>query len=295
MRPTTARSAALGIVLFFSCVALASAARPEPSSRRWEEKVEPRVLSAALVGRTEFLIYLAEQADLSGAYRLGTKVEKGRYVYERLTAVASDTQPAITRELDRLGDSITYFYVMSNIGGTGDVYIDGLFRETLSYGANQQGSENPTFGHKRTFSGLGGGTHELKVEHRTGAVYVDGFGFACEERSSADPLAPLFGSATSASAASAGEGPVIERAVTVGANDVDLSLVVEGASVPLTTRLLGPAGELLATGGALIQGLSASGLDAPLSGPGLYRVQVVAVPGTFQTLQISVARTVRVK
>jgi hypothetical protein len=193
------------------------------------------------------------------------------------------------------GDSITYFYVMSNIGGTGDVYIDGSFRETVSYGANQPGSENPTFGHKRTYSGLGAGTHNLRVEHRTGAVYVDGFGFACEEQSSADPVAPLFGSATSASTASVAEGPVIERAVEVGANDVDLSLVVEGASLPLTTRLLGPAGELLATGGALIQGLSASGLDAPLSGPGLYRVQVVAVPGTFQTLQISVARTVRVK
>jgi hypothetical protein len=192
------------------------------------------------------------------------------------------------------GDSITYFYVMSNIGGTGDIYIDGAFRETLSYGMNQSGPENPMFGHSRTYAGLGGGTHEFKVEHRTGAVYVDGFGFECEEESTADASAAAFGSVTSVSNASASEGPLIERTVQIGASDVEVSVVVEGSSVPLTVRLLDPLGNLVATGEALINGLTVSGLDAAVSTTGTYKVQVVNVPGAFSTVEISIARTVAV-
>jgi hypothetical protein len=191
------------------------------------------------------------------------------------------------------GDSITYFYVMSNIGGTADIYIDGAFRETLSYGANQSGPENPTFGHRRDYAGLGEGTHEFKVEHRTGAVYVDGFGFECEEESTADPAAAQFGSVTSVSTASASEGPVIERTVNVGAQDVEVSVVVEGSLVPLTVKLLDPLGNVIASGEALIQGLSASGLDTAVSSAGAYKVQVVNVPGAFSRIEVSTARTVR--
>ncbi len=77
-----------------------------------------------------------------------------------------------------------------------------------------------------------------------------------------------------------------------GSLDRDISVVVAGSVVPLTVRLLDPAGNLIATGDALIAGLSVSGLDKPVSAPGLYRVQVVNAPGSFSTIQISIARTV---
>lgn len=190
------------------------------------------------------------------------------------------------------GNSITFFYVMSNNGGTGDVYIDGTKQETLSFGPNQSGPENPTFGHKRTYAVAGNGPHEFRLEHRTGAVYVDGFGFECQAQATADPSASAFGSVTSVSTASALEGAIVERTVSIGPSDREVSVVVEGSSVPLTVRLLDPLGNIVATGEALISGLSASGLDAAVSSVGTYRVQVVNVAGAFSSVEISIARMV---
>jgi hypothetical protein len=65
--------------------------------------------------------------------------------------------------------------------------------------------------------------------------------------------------------------------------------------VPLTVRLRGPAGGLLATGGALLAGGTVSGLDAGVSAPGTYTVQVLNALGAFSRVEISVARTVRVE
>ena len=52
-------------------------------------------------GQTEFLVYLTEQADLSGAAALPTKEAKGAYVFEQLTAVAQRTQPPLIAALKK--------------------------------------------------------------------------------------------------------------------------------------------------------------------------------------------------
>jgi hypothetical protein len=190
------------------------------------------------------------------------------------------------------GGEITYHHVKSDIGGTADIYIDGVKRETLSYGPGGTGKENPTFGHSRIYNDLGSGQHELRIEHRTGAAYVDGFTIPCDS-GGADASAARFHSETSAGTASASEGALIERTITVGDRDVAVSVVVEGSLVPLTVRLLDPLNNVVASGQALISGLSASGLDAAVSRAGTYKVQVVNSVGAFQTIEISVARTVR--
>ena len=189
------------------------------------------------------------------------------------------------------GDEVTYFYAMSQRGGAADIYIDGDFVETLTYGDNQPGKENPTFGHSRTYAGLGPGSHELVIEHRYGAVYVDGFGFACDdEEASADSEAPASGSQTSASSASPSEGPVVERSVVTGADDRHLSVVVEGSLVPLTVQLIDPAGNLLATGDSLMGGAT-SGVDATVSQGGTYTVRILRDPASSQALEDSNARS----
>ena len=56
-------------------------------------KVDPLVLAqTAGGGQAEFLVVLADQADLSGAAGLATKIEKGRFVYQALLAKAQSTQ-----------------------------------------------------------------------------------------------------------------------------------------------------------------------------------------------------------
>jgi len=56
-------------------------------------KIDPWIVERlAEKGESEFLVFLGEQADLSGAAVLKTKAEKGRFVFDRLTAVAQRTQ-----------------------------------------------------------------------------------------------------------------------------------------------------------------------------------------------------------
>ena len=86
----------------------------------WRQKVDPTLLQAA--GKTdgaEFIVRLAEQADLSEARYLRTKDEKAWFVYERLTEVARRTQPAVTAELDAFGASYRPFWITNAIAVKG--------------------------------------------------------------------------------------------------------------------------------------------------------------------------------
>jgi hypothetical protein len=193
------------------------------------------------------------------------------------------------------GDAVTYHYVESNLGGSADLYLDGALVQTLSYGGGGNGKEVPTFGHSVTFDGLGAGEHELVIEHREGAVYVDGFEFSCADpQAGADASAVESRSATASDTVAPGGALLVRRDVPVGAADREVSVVVEGGAVPLTVRLLDPLGLVVASGGALVDGLSLSGLDTGVSRSGIYRLEVVRLPGTAQPLEISVARTYEV-
>ena len=68
----------------------------------WQAKVDPWVLENAGSGETEFLVFLKEQADLSGATLLRTKLEKGAFVYQRLTETARRTQGPVLAALEDL-------------------------------------------------------------------------------------------------------------------------------------------------------------------------------------------------
>jgi subtilisin family serine protease len=86
-------------------------AQPGP----WQTKVDPWVLETATQGETEFIVFLAEQADLSGAASLKTKLEKGIYVYQRLTEVAARTQPPVLAALESLGVEHRPYWVANMI------------------------------------------------------------------------------------------------------------------------------------------------------------------------------------
>ncbi|HEX6201594.1 MAG TPA: hypothetical protein VF100_01250, partial [Thermoanaerobaculia bacterium] len=139
----------------------------------------------------------------------------------------------------------------------------------------------------------GAGSHELVIAQRTGAVYVDGFEVPCaSEGDGADAGAVTSRSQTTTHAAKGSEGAVISRPIEVGPEVEHVSVLVEGALVPLTVRLLDPLGNLLATGGALLDGLAVSGVDGVPAAPGTYRLEVLNTAGALTNLQISTARTV---
>lgn len=185
------------------------------------------------------------------------------------------------------GTGITYFYGVASGGGTADLYVDGVYRQTVSYA----GPVVPSFGRSVTFSNLGPGAHELRIVHVSGLVTVDGFHIDCAS-GQADATAVEFRSITQTSTGSAAEGPILSRTVEVGPEDREVSVVVEGSALPLTVRLIDPTGDLIASGGALLAGSGLSGLDAVVTAPGTYTVQVVNTLTPGKTVGISIARTV---
>jgi subtilisin family serine protease len=101
---------------------LLSFAVPIPASQAplWQLKTDPWVLQTAQEGETEFLVFLGEQADLSGAAALSTKAEKGAYVYQKLTEVAGRTQPSLLAALRRMDVPYRPFWVANMVWVRGD-------------------------------------------------------------------------------------------------------------------------------------------------------------------------------
>jgi serine protease AprX len=105
----------------------AASARPGPRAApakpaaTWQAKVDPWVLASAANGRSDFLVVLRDQADLTAASGLATKAQKGAWVFRRLTKVAQATQPPVLAALDALGASRQSFWVANMIRVEGDV------------------------------------------------------------------------------------------------------------------------------------------------------------------------------
>ena len=75
-------------------------------------KIAPAIAAAIRSGGTRrLLLRMTQQADLSGAALLTNKIDKGRYVYAALRAVADHTQPAVCTKLAQMGMSCRPFYV----------------------------------------------------------------------------------------------------------------------------------------------------------------------------------------
>jgi serine protease AprX len=79
-------------------------------------KIAPWVLQHTADGKqAEFLVVLADQADLSGAEALTTKQEKGRYVYDALSNKSQNTQGPLLQWLRERGLEHRSFYIINAI------------------------------------------------------------------------------------------------------------------------------------------------------------------------------------
>jgi molybdopterin-binding protein len=87
-------------------------------------KLEAGLLTQLKAGPADFIVTMKEQADVSGASKLQTKVEKGQYVFDTLVATASRTQTDLRAYLDLQGVAYQSFYVINAIwvkGGSLDL------------------------------------------------------------------------------------------------------------------------------------------------------------------------------
>jgi subtilisin family serine protease len=113
----------LALITILSLVLGSGGAYQDSVDARWRSKVDPPVLTTAAGGETEFLITLNEQADLGEASKLKTKLEKGHYVYQQLTAVAARTQGPILAELAAWGVDHRPYWIANMIWVRGDLPV----------------------------------------------------------------------------------------------------------------------------------------------------------------------------
>ncbi len=110
----------ISILIIFS---LLFAPSTPANAAPWQSKVEPWVLETAAQGATEFLVMLREQADLSPAARLATKAERGKFIYQALTAAAGHSQPPVIAALQKMGAEYRSYWVVNAIWVRGDLSV----------------------------------------------------------------------------------------------------------------------------------------------------------------------------
>jgi hypothetical protein len=80
------------------------------------DKIDAHLLAEIQAeGQADFFIWMVEQADVSAAYQLQTKLEKGQYVFDTLQATAETTQRELRSYLDAQGVEYRPFYVANTI------------------------------------------------------------------------------------------------------------------------------------------------------------------------------------
>ncbi len=89
----------------------------------WTTKVDPWVLRKASGGPTECLVFLSEQADLSGAGALKTKAEKGAFVVRVLRETAERTQGPLIERLRETDVEFRPFWIANMIWVRGDLQL----------------------------------------------------------------------------------------------------------------------------------------------------------------------------
>ena len=122
------------LVLLLAAVPMGAIAAPRASDPL--AKVEALVLQElTLQGQTDYFIWMTAKADLTPAYALKTKLEKGQFVYETLVATAERTQKDLRAYLDKAGVAYQAFYIANKIlvyGGSYDVRVQVAARPDVA-------------------------------------------------------------------------------------------------------------------------------------------------------------------
>lgn len=105
------RSTCAAIVL----ILLSAGPLPAAQNSGWLSKIDSSVIEKMENEELEFIVFLGEQADLSPAQAMGSKLEKGKFVFETLSAVADRTQPPLVRMLEERGVEFERFWAANMI------------------------------------------------------------------------------------------------------------------------------------------------------------------------------------
>jgi subtilisin family serine protease len=110
-----------GLLVLCWCL-LVSPGGSQAELASWHDKVDPSLLEESLAGHQgEFLLLLAEQADLSDLKALRGRRQRGARAVERLRELAQQTQAELIAELDRGGAEYRSFWAANMIWVNGNL------------------------------------------------------------------------------------------------------------------------------------------------------------------------------
>jgi PKD repeat protein len=182
--------------------------------------------------------------------------------------------------------SITYSFAKSTKGGTADVYLDGVFKQTVNFAGSSGTTQAPEFkpDYNVQYGGLSPGAHRLEVKNLKGVVYIDSF---CLQNS-VTATQPTTGPGTTTNqASSVSAGQTSSSGFTVPAGAQEISVVAESSlSVPYKLVLVNPSGVAVQTVDAS-NGVAV--LNSTVNQGGTYLIKVVNV--SLGPLQFTVTAT----
>jgi hypothetical protein len=168
--------------------------------------------------------------------------------------------------------AISYSFAKSPKGGTADVYVDGVFKQTINYAGSIGSTQAPEFkpAYSVQYGGLGAGAHSLQIRNLNGVVYVDGF---CLENSNSSAQ-PISGPGpTTNQSGNASTGQTTSTNYNMPSGSQQISVVVESTlAVPFKLLLINPSGLTVQTVDAS-NGIAV--VDAPVTQGGVYVIKVV--------------------
>ncbi len=107
-------------LLFISCH-LITFSQSQP---QWQDKVDSTLFNHFQTeGEVEFLIIMQDQADLRPAEQFKRKEDKGRYVYETLSALANTTQTRVREVLTQENAPAQSFWIINAIWAKGSIFL----------------------------------------------------------------------------------------------------------------------------------------------------------------------------
>jgi hypothetical protein len=186
--------------------------------------------------------------------------------------------------------AITYSFGKSTKGGTADVYLDGVFNQTVSYAGSVGATQSPEFKpeYNVQLGGLSPGAHKLEIKNLTGVVYVDGFCLQNSVSSSQPTTGP---GTTSNQSSSVSAGQTSSTSYSMPSGSQEISIVAESSlTVPFKLVLINPSGVALQTVDA---SNGTAVLNSTVNQSGVYIIKVVNV--SLGPLQFTVTTTPKVQ
>ncbi len=211
--------------------------------------------------------------DYSSAWHLvnNANASAGHFRYHTGASTSHSASLDFTVPAGSTG-SISYSFAKSTKGGQADIFLDGVFMQTVTYAGSVGTTKAPEFKpeYKVEFGGLASGSHKLEIKNMSGVVYLDRL---CLE-SSASSAQPESGPGnTTTQSGSAGAGQTASSNYQPQTGSQEITVTAESSlNVPFKLVLVDPSGLTVQTADA-VAGIAT--LTAPVNQQGTYVIQVV--------------------